>query len=166
MKLNLKEARTLKAALAGEMEDLKSQRGQVAVVEIAPGEDFKDYINATVEELTEKIRLVREDYLRLDEMVRTENARIREVEGERISIAGLIAKNNEMRREQNVFRSLSLKKPKEIGAYSSKETILVTTYDIAAAKARAEELRAECDARSALIDRLDMEVTLDFERKS
>ena len=53
--MNLKEARAMKAKLGKELEALVTKREQVAVVKIAIGEDAQDYINVTVDELTEKI---------------------------------------------------------------------------------------------------------------
>ena len=53
--MNLKEARAMKAKLGKELEALVTKREQVAVVKIVIGEDAKDYINVTVDELTEKI---------------------------------------------------------------------------------------------------------------
>ena len=55
VQMNLKEARAAKARLGKELDALVQKREQVAVVKIAPGEDAQDYINVTVDELTEKI---------------------------------------------------------------------------------------------------------------
>nr|MBO6295644.1 hypothetical protein [Schwartzia sp. (in: firmicutes)] len=72
--MNLKEARAAKARLSKELDALVQKREQVAVVKIAPGEDAQDYINVTVDELTEKIDVCIDKLKKLGAAIRHANA--------------------------------------------------------------------------------------------
>ena len=57
-KMNLKDARVLKARLGKTLTALAEKREKVAVVTIMPGEDPNDFIDVSVDELTGKNRLL------------------------------------------------------------------------------------------------------------
>lgn len=73
----IKEARLQRTQLSKDIRDLRYKRNLVATVEIAPGEDFHDYINITVEELTKQIEDKLAAYYSLNEKIQTANNMVR-----------------------------------------------------------------------------------------
>lgn len=156
--MKLKEARLVKSRLSNDIEDLRAKRRRVAVVTIAPGEDFHDYINTTIDVLTQQIEAKLEEYFRISEQIQAANNKVRTNEdGTTFTIAGLVAKNIELRRELKTFKELGARNPRErsSGYSSSGDTVNVATYDISAAEQKAAELNELCAQLSARIESLD-----------
>lgn len=154
----IKEARLQKSQLAKDIQDLRSKRASVAIVEIAPGEDYHDYINTTVEALTEQIEEKLTAYLALNEKIQIANTVVRTNDkGRPFTIAGLITKSLELRKELKRFKELAAKNPRQrTTSYSgTSDTISVATYDIEKAGEKAKALTEQCNSLSYLIDTLD-----------
>ena len=154
----IKEARLQKSQLAKDIQELRSKRTKVAIVEIAPGEDFHEYINTSVAALTAQIEAKMAAYLELNEKIQIANSLVRtNPDGTTFTIAGLITKALELRKELKAFKELASKNPKERSQVfvGSNDTVSVATYNIEKAGEKAQALTAQCNALSYQIDRLD-----------
>ncbi len=165
-KMSLKDARVLKAHLGKNLAALIEKREKVAVVTIMPGEDPNDFIDVSVDDLTEQIDSCIEKLLAVGTVIRRANVGMAKVLTETEDIASMVEKSLLLRREANYCKELGEKNPKyrERGRFGSDATQLVdvTTYDIAKYAERARRLTGEAEKLSASIDRLDIETMVDI----
>ncbi len=165
-KMSLKEARVLKAHLGKYLAALVEKREKVAVVTIMPGEDPKEFIDVSVDDLTVKIDSCIEKLLSVGAVIRRANVGMATVSPETEDIASMVEKSILLRREANYCKELGEKNPKhrERGRFGSDATQLVdvATYDIAKYAERARKLTGEAENLSAIIDRLDLETQVDI----
>ena len=163
-KMSLKDARVLKANLGKYLAALVEKREKVAVVTIMPGEDLKEFIDVTVDDLTVQIDSCIEKLLFVGAVIRRANVGMARVSPETEDIAFLVEKSILLRREANYCKGLGEKNPKyrERGPFGSDASQLVdvTTYDIAKYAERARKLTGDAEKLSATIDRLDLETTV------
>ncbi len=162
--MKLKEARILKARLAKDIEALVDKREQVAVVTIMPEENPRDFIDQTVDELTEKIDAATERLLAVGDAIRRANVGMREMGGEE-NIAALVERAILLRREASRSEALGRRNPRarKRGGYGADgaQLVDVATYDIAKYAARAKKFLDEAEALSARVDKLDLETTVE-----
>ncbi len=165
-KMSLKDARVLKANLGKNLAALIEKREHVAVVTIMPGEDPNEYIDVSVDDLTEKIDSCMEKLLAVGASVRRANVGITTGSPETEDIASMVEKSILLRREASHCKALGEKNPRyrERGRFGStaSELVDVTTYDIAKYAERAQKLTGEAEKLSADIDRLDLETLVDI----
>ena len=167
-KMNLKEARAMKARLGKELEALVQKREQVAVVIIAPGESAQDYINVTVDELTEKIDICMEKLMKLGTAIRCANAGTGAQSGESASedVGSLVEKVILLRKEAARCKTLGSKNPRErknegyMGGGDS-SLVHVTTYDIEKYARRGDDIQRKAEELSARIDQLDLSIMVE-----
>ena len=165
--MNLKEARAMKAKLGKELEALVTKREQVAVVKIAIGEDAQDYINVTVDELTEKIDACMDKLMKLGTAIRRANAgstaKGNESTGE--DVGSLVEAAILLRKEAALCKTLGSKNPRErkndgyIGGDSS--LVHVTTYDIEKYARRGDDLQRKAEEMSARVDQFDLSIMVE-----
>lgn len=165
-KMNLKDARVLKARLGKTLTALAEKREKVAVVTIMPGEDPNDFIDVSVDELTGKIDSCIERLLLVGAAIRLANVGMVMAASETEDIASMVEKSILLRREASYCKALGEKNPKhrERGGYGSDDAQLVdvTTYDIAKYAERAKKLASDAEKLSAKIDRLDLETMVEI----
>ena len=165
--MNLKEARAMKARLGKELEALVQKREQVGVVKIAPGENAQDYINVTVDELTDKIDICMEKLMKLGTAIRCANAGTKAQRGESASedVGSLVEKVILWRKEAARCKTLGSKNPRErknegyMGGDSS--LVHVTTYDIEKYARRGDDIQRKAEELSARIDQLDLSIIVE-----
>ena len=165
-KMSLKDARVLKAHLGKNLAALVEKREKVAVVTIMPGEDPKEFIDVSVDDLTVQIDSCIEKLLAVGTVIRRANVGMTTVSLEMEDIASMVERSILLRREANSCKELGEKNPKyrERGRFGSEVTPLVnvTTYDIAKYAERARRLADDAEKLSASIDRLDIETMVDI----
>ncbi len=166
-KMSLKDARMLKASLGKNLAALVEKRERVAVVTIMPGEDPNDFIDVSVDDLTVQIDSCIEKLLSVGAVIRRANVGMATASaGKPEDIAALVEKSIILRREANYCKEFGEKNPKtrERSRFGSdgSQLVDVTTYDIAKYAERARRLACEADNLSAMIDRLDLETTVDI----
>ena len=165
-KMSLKDARVLKARLGKNLTALAEKREKVAVVTIMPGENPDDFIDVSVDELTEKIDSCIEKLLSVGAAIRRANVGTTAVSSEMEDIASMVEKSILLRREASYCKALGEKNPKhrERGGYGSDgaQLVDVTTYDIAKYAQRAKMLTNDAEKLSAIIDRLDIETMVEI----
>lgn len=165
--MNLKEARAAKARLSKELDALVQKREQVAVVKIAPGEDAQDYINVTVDELTEKIDVCIDKLKKLGAAIRHANAGTSDKIAESVSedVGSLVEEAILWRKEATLCKTLGSKNPRErksegyMGGDSS--LVYVTTYDIEKYARRGDDLQRRAEEASARVDQLDLTIMVE-----
>lgn len=165
-KMSLKDARVLKARLGKNLAALAEKREKVAVVTIMPGEDPDDFIDVSVDALTEKIDSCIEKLLSVGAVIRRANVGMATTSPETEDIASMVERSILLRREASYCKELGEKNPKyrERGRYGSDgaQLVDVTTYDIAKYAERARKLASDAEKLSASIDRLDLETMVDI----
>lgn len=162
-KMNLKEARVLKARLAKKLDALVEKRENVAVVTIMPEENPREFIDITVDELTQKIDECIERLIVVGNAIRCANVGILEKpQGE--DIASLVERAILLRKEAGRCKVLGERNPKkrqrDYGSDGA-QLVDVTTYDIGKYAKRARDLVDKAEALSARIDRLDIETIVE-----
>ena len=159
-RMTLKEARVLKARLGKELDRLVEKRNDVGIVTIMPGEDPMEFIDISVDEVTEKIDACIERLVALGSVIRRANAGVKDG-SDKADIATLVEKSILLRKEAKHCSSLGNRNPRmrERSGFGSEcsQLVNVTTYDIAKYAARARDLNEEAEKLSAEIDRLDIE---------
>ncbi len=163
-KMNLKEARILKARLAKKIDALVEKRENVAVVTLMPGENPQEFIDITVDELTQKIDECMERLIVVGNAIRCANVgMLDKPQGE--DIASMVEKAILLRKEASRCKILGERNPKkrQRGEYGSDgaQLVDVTTYDIGKYANRARELVDKAEVLSARIDRLDIETIVE-----
>lgn len=165
-KMSLKDARVLKARLGKNLTALAEKREKVAVVTIMPGENPNDFIDVSVDELTEKIDSCMEELLSVGAAIRRANVGTTAVSSEMEDIASMVEKSILLRREASYCKALGEKNPKyrERGGFGTDgaQLVNVTTYDIAKYAQRARRLTNDAEKLSAIIDRLDIQTMVEI----
>ena len=165
--MKLKEARTLHSRLKKELNDLRSQRNSVSVVEMLPNEDFHNYINDTPEVLSDKIDTTIEKLLAVENCIRIANTAHREIPDypELHSIGELVAQVIQLRQEAKYYTSMAAKPKREKSSSSfrstSDNTVRVTTINHDLAVEKSNQLTLQCEKMSLLIEKIDMETEVD-----
>lgn len=165
-KMSLKDARALKANLGKYLAALVEKREKVAVVTIMPGEDPKEFVDVSVDDLTVQIDSCIEKLLTVGAAIRRANVGMATVSPKEEDIASMVEKSIILWREANYCKALGERNPKcrERGRFGSDASQLVdvTTYDIAKYAERARKLTSDAEKLSASIDRLDLETMVDI----
>ncbi len=165
-KMSLKDARILKSRLGKNLIALAEKREQVAVVTIMPGENPIDFIDVSVDALTEKIDSCIENILSVGTVIRRANVGMADASPETEDIASMVEKSILLRREATYCKILGEKNPKhrERGRYGSdgSQLVDVTTYNIAKYAERARKLTNDAEKLSTIIDRLDLETMVNI----
>lgn len=164
--MTLKEARAYKAKLMKEINTLYSKRDKVALVSIDPSEDFNDYIDITVDAVTQQIDEVIEKVFRVNQFIHRANSldingdkRIIGVTANEESINDLLSKAIIYRKEADKCKHFGQQNRRERDRYNGEGNLItVATYDIQKYAERGKEMEAKAEAISAKIDEMDIAI--------
>jgi hypothetical protein len=163
MKISLAQAVALRNILARRIQELLTERSQVAVVTVPMGEKFELPLR-TIEEVTEELNEVRAHYRQLDVAMAFANiSHTISWDGEEITIMEAIELAKQLRGELNELKRFASRKKQE---YRSEygEVVMVehALYDPNEYKEEAKKLEKRVNRLSYLIEAENHKVTFDF----
>lgn len=166
MDINLNEARNIIARLEKTVHELENKRDNIATVTIAPGEDFHDYINDTVDNLSERIIDYNVAINTIHEIIMMANVGEKiTFNGKEMTVAAALNLAKQRRRETAKFKKLGSYLPRKRGTgFGEKDNLIqVATFDIQKYANIAAQMEEENEELSKLIDANNQAVTISID---
>lgn len=166
MDINLNEARNIVARLEKTVRDLEEKRDNIASVLIAPGEDYHDYINDTVDNISERIIDYNIAINTIHEIIMMANVGEKiSFNGKEMSIAAALNLVKQRRRETSQYKKLGKFLPrKRCTGFGEKDTLVkVATFDIQKYANIAAKMEEENEELSRLIDENNQKVIISID---
>jgi len=166
MDINLNEARNIIARLEKTVRELEEKRDNIASVLIAPGEDYHDYINDTVDNISERIIDYNIAINTIHEIIMMANVGEKiTFNGKEMSIAAALNLVKQRRRETSQYKKLGKFLPRKRGTgFGEKETLVkVATFDIQKYANIAAKMEEENEELSRLIDENNQKVIISID---
>jgi len=161
----LAEALPLRKTIEKRIQELKSERHENATVTIKQGEDFKNYITKTVDELTLELDGLQADYITLNSLITTANLSNQiETEQGNMFLLDAIEFAKATRSESVWFKKFGTTKKIERDTYNkNSDLITVATFDIEYYRTKAVELERLANKVSALIEQKNHTIEIEFD---
>ena len=166
MKMNLNDLRILKARLEKEVFQLIKQRDEVSVVLISPGENCEDYIDKTVDELTDEIAKYNLALVMINDVLTKANVdAIVVFNNIKYTLANALYKVKQCRQEATKLENFGKKLPRRRdSSYGNNANVVyVATYNIKAYEEYAKKLKNENDEISRLIDEVNQKYIVELD---
>ena len=166
MDLNLNEARNIISRLEKTVRDLENKRNNIATVTIAPGEDYHDYINDTVDNLSERIIEYNVAINTIHEIIMMANVGEKiTFGGKEMTVAAALNLAKQRRREAANFKKLGSYLPRKRGTgFGEKDNLIqVATFDIQKYANIAAQMEEENEELSKLIDANNQAVVISID---
>ena len=168
MKMNLNDLRLLKVRLEKEVMQLIKQRDEVSIVLISPGENCEDYIDKTVDQLTEEIAKYNLALVMINDVLTKANVDASiEFNGTKYTLANALYKVKQCRQEAAKLENFGKKLPRrrENSYGNNANVVYVATYNIGAYEEYAKELKNDNDEMSKLIDEINQKYIVEIDEE-
>ena len=166
MDINLNEARNIITRLEKTVRELEEKRDNIASVLIAPGEDYHDYINDTVDNISERIIDYNIAINTIHEIIMMANVGEKiTFNGKEMTIAAALNLVKQRRRETSQYKKLGKFLPRKRGTgFGEKDTLVkVATFDIQKYANIAAKMEEENEELSRLIDENNQKVVISID---
>ena len=164
--MTINDVRILKSRVENELHNLMSKREAVKEVTMAPNEDWHDYIDETVDELTKKILEYIDASCYLQDIISTANISKAyvEFEGKKYTLSSALYTVKMRRREAMAYQRMGAGEKRHRLAFNNNNNLVkVATYDINKFKELGQKLNMNNDEFSKAIDIVNSEVLLDID---